>query len=378
MKKKKIVCIFSIILLLFICVLGVKALEGETVTHRLEIEGILCSKDLYQDEDAYDIFENCREDYLNGMLNDYILKENDSVDPGDIVLFIQKYIYGGNSEVEAYTTYINYNSKYWRNDEYEGEEYLLSYFDEEDYPTGVRNNKWKDISVDYIKSGLITASGYSYKDIALNKNTNLFMFALIVKDDAPAGTKLSVSLDKNYSSLLKVSENRFDKKNYTNQDLILRVSGDNSYINNIVSNEYTIKRDEETHVVYGAEPETTIKEFISNFENDENKLFIYDKNGELITDYNKYVGSYMTIKLIDNEEKDALTIVVKGDFDGNGLVDNSEGIYLNFMILGRFETDYIKLQIGDINLDGRITVGDSIAISNYLSGRNDSLNLESN
>ncbi|MCM1053582.1 MAG: hypothetical protein NC483_06390 [Ruminococcus sp.] len=376
MKKKKFVYIISITVLLFICIIGVKALGTNSFNHQIKIEGVLCSKDLYPYEDAYDIFEACKVDYMDGKLNDYILDNNSEISPGAVVLFVEKYVYGGVSEIEAYTSKINYNPNYWRNNEYEGEEEFLSYYNREGYPTSGRNYKWNDISIDSLKPGEVTAYGSADNSIvSLNDNINLFMFALILKDDAPAGTRLSVSLNKDYSYLLKLENKNLEKKSYTIKDLTLRVAGNNSYIDNIVSNEYKIDRDGETPIVYGAEPKTTIKEFINNFENEEKLLSIYDKNGELITDYSRYIGSYMTIKLIDNEEeKDSLTVVVKGDFDGNGIVENSERIYINYYLLGRVNTSFLAKQIGDINLDGKVTISDVLGLVNYLVDDTNSLN----
>ena len=112
-----------------------------------------------------------------------------------------------------------------------------------------------------------------------------------------------------------------------------------------------------------------LSDFISNFDNSSNTLYVYDKYGNHMTMNETIIGSHMVMKLIvDGIVYDELTIVVREDFNGNGFVSITDLVYSKNTILGINEETYIVNKIGDITLDGYISVTDLMAVKNYMLG----------
>ena len=89
--------------------------------------------------------------------------------------------------------------------------------------------------------------------------------------------------------------------------------------------------------------------------------YIYDLNGNEITEKSKYVTTKMKIKLIKNDEiKDELTIVVKGDTncDGDTTISDSEPIRL--FITKAINLDNIEILAADITISGIVDTTDMI------------------
>lgn len=152
----------------------------------------------------------------------------------------------------------------------------------------------------------------------------------------------------------------------------------------ITSSVYTIERIEATedteayNYTFGAEPETMIQDFIPNFDNNPDTLFIYDSEGNLIDDVSALVGTKMTIKLIvEDIVYDELTIIVKADLTGDGIVDVTDTVMIDNYLLFKVELDNIEYIASDLTLDGEIDVTDTVMIDNYLLFKIDKLNSQS-
>ena len=127
--------------------------------------------------------------------------------------------------------------------------------------------------------------------------------------------------------------------------------------------------------VVGSEPETTIEDFKKNFLNDPETLYIYDKDGNEITDISAFVGTEMEIKLIyEEKEYDSLKIVVRGDLNGDGIIDGSDYIKLKNYMLSKIEFNYLEFQSGELNGDEVIDGSDYIKLKNYMLSKIETLN----
>ena len=159
------------------------------------------------------------------------------------------------------------------------------------------------------------------------------------------------------------------KDGYTTQEYKINITRD-SLEYTIRSNVYDINRNETEDYVIGIEAKTNQTDFIANFLNDPETLHIYGSDEVEITDKSKFTGSYMTIKLeIDGYVYDQLTIVVRGDLNGDGLVTAADNVMAKNCVLGKKEVDFIVTKIADINNDGLITAPDVIRIKNYILGK---------
>ncbi|MBR1416804.1 MAG: dockerin type I repeat-containing protein, partial [Bacilli bacterium] len=126
--------------------------------------------------------------------------------------------------------------------------------------------------------------------------------------------------------------------------------------------------------VIGMEPETTIEDFIKEFNNDSETLNIYDKDGNKITDLSTSVATGMTIKLeVDDTLYDELKIVVRGDLNGDGMVTMTDYSKLKSILLGEIPTFELFLA-SDVTKDELVTMPDYTLLKSYLLKSIDSLN----
>ena len=83
----------------------------------------------------------------------------------------------------------------------------------------------------------------------------------------------------------------------------------------------------------------------------------------------------MIIKLmIDKVVYDELTIVVRGDMNGDGYITVADQTTVKNMILGKVEKTFINQKAADVTLDSMITVADMTKVKNYILGTESSLN----
>lgn len=138
---------------------------------------------------------------------------------------------------------------------------------------------------------------------------------------------------------------------------------------NITSNIYEVNHTDEVNYVIGIEPTTKLNDFIMKFNNNPSSLHIYDKDGVEIKDKEALIGSYMKVKLILNEEiYDEITILVRGDLDGDSYVTAIDLVETKNIILGTSEEEIINKKITDIDLDDYITAVDLVTIKQYILG----------
>ena len=143
----------------------------------------------------------------------------------------------------------------------------------------------------------------------------------------------------------------------------------------ITSSIYNIYRDGDVKYTIGAEPKTKISDYIVNFDNNQSILYVYDSDDQLITDFNKNIGTNMRIKLIiDETTYDNLIVAVRGDLTGEGLITVADQTIIKNIILGKEKPIFIIQKVADINGDGKITVADLTDIKNYILGKLKRLN----
>ncbi len=159
------------------------------------------------------------------------------------------------------------------------------------------------------------------------------------------------------------------KDGYTTQEYKIHITRD-SLEYTIRSDIYTIDRNETEDYVIGMDPKTKKSDFIGNFLNDPDTLHIYGSDGVEIIEEDKFIGSYMVIKLeIDGFVYDELVITVRGDLNGDGLVTAADNIQAKNYVLGKKQVNFLVTKIVDINQDGLVTAPDVIRIKNYILGK---------
>ena len=147
-------------------------------------------------------------------------------------------------------------------------------------------------------------------------------------------------------------------------------------MNNIIKSDvYNINRDvEDYEYIIGADPNTTIEDFVSNLDNTPSTIHIFDKDDNEITNLKTFVGSYMKVKLIIRDVvMDELTILVRGDSSGDGYVSAVDIADIIDMILNGNEDMFLGL-IHDYNGDNNITAIDYSVIVDYIVNNINNLN----
>ena len=127
--------------------------------------------------------------------------------------------------------------------------------------------------------------------------------------------------------------------------------------------------------VIGVEPNTSIDDYLDMFLNERSTLQVFDEAGTVITDLNTPVATKMTIRLIvNNDEYDVLTIIVRGDVNGDAQVDfNDQGIledYIAFITT----LDEIQEVSADVVRDDVVDFEDQSKIYEFIVYLIDSLN----
>jgi len=139
----------------------------------------------------------------------------------------------------------------------------------------------------------------------------------------------------------------------------------------ITSAVYDVQRfDEEAEdedYVIGIEPLTSYDDFIEQFDNIPSLLKIYDKEGNLIEDPDRYIGTGMKLTLeLDDVIYDHVWIVVRGDVNGDGCVTTADLSLLSAHLLETVLIEGITLLAVDLNRDDVITTGDLSILASYL------------
>ncbi|MCM1053583.1 MAG: dockerin type I domain-containing protein [Ruminococcus sp.] len=323
--------------------------------HGLELETVLCPVSNYEGLQDYEAEGACAEAYLNGTFNDYILNKDSNINAGDIVMVVEKYNYGSTSEIFSISAKIRYDDSTWQPLYYEDS--LLYYDNSDNFPMKNKFYKWSNGSRND-ESGWITNYLRNNSGMVFNEDVVLNIYFLTAKKDLKL---IDSPILFNYEDcdMIKSGIDILEHADFAINDL-------STSLNNLFSFEYEIDKNGDFPIVTVKEPKTRLYDFIYNFINDYNSIEIYDKNDNIITDYRKFVGSNMKIVLKNNNEIiDELTIIVKGDYDGDGNVSAFDLISIDNVILRIFELSFTSINIFDIDKDGRVSAVDQSWLTDY-------------
>ena len=158
----------------------------------------------------------------------------------------------------------------------------------------------------------------------------------------------------------------------------------------ITSEEYTVTTKdltgEDIKIIIGAEPKTSIKDFLDNIDNPNEYLKVYNKNDELVSS-SDYESTYITtgskVQLVINDhEYDEVIVVVRGDVNQDGKVDISDRVQVQSHILKQEYITGYRVYAADVveksgaTLDKAIDISDAVRINSYILKQISSLNEE--
>lgn len=117
-------------------------------------------------------------------------------------------------------------------------------------------------------------------------------------------------------------------------------------------------------MIYKIEHCTTVAKFKENL-NNEFIVKIYDKNNTEITDEQKYIATFCTVRLYSDEGNmlRELTVVVRGDINGDGMVTVTDFVKIKSQLISDdYLTDKVQLLAADYNFDGNVSITDFVQI----------------
>lgn len=107
----------------------------------------------------------------------------------------------------------------------------------------------------------------------------------------------------------------------------------------------------------------TVSKVVSLFENDVVYLRVYDAKNSMLKNTNK-VTTGCTVRLIDasGNTMDSLTVVIRGDVNGDGSIDGMDAVLVRAIAGGMLGGDNVtaaQKAAGDVNFDGTVTSVDA-------------------
>jgi len=125
----------------------------------------------------------------------------------------------------------------------------------------------------------------------------------------------------------------------------------------------------EGKLLFGVSEKTTASTLLSAFAS--NELSVYDSNGNAVSG-DDIVGTGYCIRYIkDGKIVDYLEIIIKGDIDGNGVVDSTDYLRVKQEWLNRIISSDVYEIAADIDNNGVIDSTDYLRIKSHFSGTYD-------
>ncbi len=116
--------------------------------------------------------------------------------------------------------------------------------------------------------------------------------------------------------------------------------------------------------MYGISPDTAVTTIINTVTKNKGTAVVTDKNGK-----NKVSGSFFTgdrITIKGTEEEITYTIAVRGDINGDGLVNLKDFVLVQSHILKKSIIGDYVFYAGDVNFDGKIVLADFVLIQSHI------------
>jgi hypothetical protein len=205
------------------------------------------------------------------------------------------------------------------------------------FPTWSIKNHQDDLKEDWYDLCLGTKNGNTYtfvvKTSEHNNETGLYSTHIYAYD--LGGNRFGVAYDD------------IDVKDEPSE-IILK--GESSYVKDGAS-------------LKNVKPSTTVDSLLSQFENAD--LKVVGEDGNSIT-ASQNVGTGDKIQLYKNGEiVDALTVIILGDIDGNGVIDSTDYIRVKANFLGTFSLDSNQKIAADVDLSDKIDSTDYMRIKGH-------------
>ena len=127
--------------------------------------------------------------------------------------------------------------------------------------------------------------------------------------------------------------------------------------------------------VIGFDPKTSFSSILGGFDNDSATLFLYNSSDPLVTNADTKVGTGSKIKLkIGDTVYDELTIIVRGDMNGDGSVTAADNNALKSYLNKVSTFNFAQQKAADSTKDSKLSAADINKLKSYLNKQISSLN----
>lgn len=123
-----------------------------------------------------------------------------------------------------------------------------------------------------------------------------------------------------------------------------------------------IKVDE--NIMYGISPDTAISTIVNTVTKNKGEAKVTDSAGKV-----KSSGSFVTgdkITIVGTSDEKTYSIAVRGDVNGDGVVDLKDFVLIQSHILEKSKLSGVKNYAGDVNYDGKIILADFVLVQSHI------------
>ncbi len=131
----------------------------------------------------------------------------------------------------------------------------------------------------------------------------------------------------------------------------------------------TLTIDSVTKRIKGVAQNTTVEEFLQNFEQG---VAVVDRSGSLVSDTTVLVGTgFAVITYDENGIYDKAEVIVRGDINGNGKIDTNDYLMIKRACIGTINIvdGSAVFEAADVNANGSLDSNDYVQIKNHYRGR---------
>lgn len=176
MKNRRKNIIFYV-LIMFVMVLIPCSVKADT-PHNLNLKMVKCDADNYNGLATYDDYQNCQYDYLDGLLDTYIVNSGDEIDPGTTLMFILNYVPGSPEVITSINSRLLIDTDIWTPAE-DADGFI--YFETDQWPNRSKySTDWNYNS----NLGVIGGSFIDNNNKPLTQDTELVYFFMKLSDAA--------------------------------------------------------------------------------------------------------------------------------------------------------------------------------------------------
>lgn len=116
--------------------------------------------------------------------------------------------------------------------------------------------------------------------------------------------------------------------------------------------------------IYGVSPDTAIATLVNTVTKNKGEAKVTDSAGKVKASGSFATGDKIIIK--GTNETKTFTIAVRGDVNGDGLIDLKDFVLIQSHILEKNSLSGIKSYAGDVNYDGKIILADFVLVQSHI------------